>query len=484
MSIYRESLTIPGAPLGEENPLPMFRSPRHRNPLAFDETFLPEDKHLFGEETGFRVLPYRMQDSYSRDRREMELKTIVLENENLKARFLPEYGGRLASLEDRRTGKELLFRNPVFQPANLAIRNAWFSGGIEWNIGRFGHTVLTCAPLFFARMTDDRGNEFLRAYEYERMGGVFLSMDFHLPPGARQLSAHVRIINDNEHPVPMYWWTNIAVREEKDLRIFSGTDQVIYIKPESNIKENSEHFFGRGSLLDLPSLPGKDGSYPRNFPFSSEYFFQTGQEENSPWEAAAYNDGFTFFERSTARLRFRKMFCWGVHQGGRHWCDFLSEPSKGDYVEIQSGLAPTQVHGLEMPAASVWDFTQIFGAVETEPSRTEGDWTKARDYTIKTIDAALPPGEVSRRHEEFRRYAHREPVELLHQGSGWGALEGLRRKRTSDSRPLPQGLVFPGASIGPAQEPWLILLESGELPLPRGNELPLLDGGSRLESYS
>ncbi|MGP3952569.1 hypothetical protein [Streptomyces sp. 7N604] len=36
-------------------------------------------------------------------------------------------------------------RNPVFQPASFALNGAWFSGGIEWNIGATGHTTLSVA---------------------------------------------------------------------------------------------------------------------------------------------------------------------------------------------------------------------------------------------------------------------------------------------------------------------------------------------------
>ncbi|MCZ7665985.1 MAG: DUF5107 domain-containing protein [Chloroflexi bacterium] len=45
------------------------------------------------------------------------------------------------------SGRELLAKNPVFQPANLALRNAWFSGGIEWNIGAIGHSPLHLCAL-------------------------------------------------------------------------------------------------------------------------------------------------------------------------------------------------------------------------------------------------------------------------------------------------------------------------------------------------
>ena len=63
------------------------------------------------------------------------MRVAVLENEFLRATVALDLGGRLLSLYDRRAGRELLYVNPVVQPANLALRNAWFSGGVEWNIG-------------------------------------------------------------------------------------------------------------------------------------------------------------------------------------------------------------------------------------------------------------------------------------------------------------------------------------------------------------
>jgi hypothetical protein len=80
--------------------------------------------------------------------------------------FFTELGGRLISLYDKKSERELLHRNPVFQPANLAIRNAWFSGGIDWNIGQFGHTFTTCAHFTALSRGDDEPG--LRFYEYER----------------------------------------------------------------------------------------------------------------------------------------------------------------------------------------------------------------------------------------------------------------------------------------------------------------------------
>src|SRR5512139_908944 len=125
-SLTLEPLVIPGARLGEENPLPYFRARAAHQTIPADPSLPEEKRYLLGWETGFRVLPYRMQDQYTRQRQPLTFQSIVLENETLKATFLPELGGRLVSLLHKPDNRELLCRNPVFQPANLAIRNAWF----------------------------------------------------------------------------------------------------------------------------------------------------------------------------------------------------------------------------------------------------------------------------------------------------------------------------------------------------------------------
>ena len=113
--------------------LPFFRDKNvdHTVPL---HPSMPDDKRkYFGWQAGRRVLPYRLQDNYSRKRSPYVMKVIVLENEILKATFWVELGGRLMSLIYKPLNRELLYNNPVFQPANLALRNAWFAGGIDRN---------------------------------------------------------------------------------------------------------------------------------------------------------------------------------------------------------------------------------------------------------------------------------------------------------------------------------------------------------------
>ncbi|MDQ8735141.1 DUF5107 domain-containing protein [Paenibacillus sp. LHD-38] len=467
MRVYKSTIRIEGAAIEGVNPLPMFRNNNHHREVNDNGTLTEELRTKIGYETGERYLPYRIQDRYSRTRTTLLLETIILENDHLQAVFLPQYGGRLYSLFDKKSNRDILYTNPVLQPANLAILNAWFSGGIEWNIGQVGHTFTTCSPVHAAILKDDHGNDFLRIYDYERCKNVFWQIDFHLPSGSDKLLIYVKIINDNNKAVPMYWWTNIAVEETAEARVFSSTDEVIYI--DYKIKG-----FGLGKLPYLPTVPGKDVSYPMNFPFSNEYFFQTPASSESPWEAVAYEDGKLFYERSTSRLRYRKMFCWGNHAGGRRWCDFLASPGEGNYIEIQGGFAPTQLHGLDMPAHSEWDFTQVIGLSDIDVELAhQQDWNQAKDYIQDCVDHHMDQEEIIALHQSLQAQAGKAPEQKLFHGSEWGELERLRREKL-ENRTIPEGfLFFDGNHASDAvNQDWLTLLNEGHLPERSVHEIP------------
>ena len=141
-----EQLVMPAADLGGENALTPLRGyETASNAGAPDAAGRDVDYPDRGREAS--ILPYRLQDQYDRRRSPRAFKALVVENQHLKATFLPEVGGRLWSLVHKPARQELLYVNPVFQPANLAVRDAWFTGGVEWNISIIGHCPLTCSPL-------------------------------------------------------------------------------------------------------------------------------------------------------------------------------------------------------------------------------------------------------------------------------------------------------------------------------------------------
>lgn len=205
------------APLGESSSLPDLSGESIlQNNLEF--CLGEEDEIYEGYGRCRNAYPYRQYNAYTRKLTEGEVKTAVLENAYVKAVFLPEFGGRLWELWDKETGQNILYTNDVLRFSNLAVRNAWFSGGVEWNIGVIGHTPLTTEPLYTARLTDEGGNPVLRMYEYERIRKVVYQMDFWLEEG-KNLYCRMRIVNGSSEVIPMYWWSNMAVPEYDGGRI-------------------------------------------------------------------------------------------------------------------------------------------------------------------------------------------------------------------------------------------------------------------------
>lgn len=456
MQIQYTEIILPSAELGGENPLPAFRAEDPDAHLPYDETFTEEEAYLLGKNGGKRVLPYLMQDRYDRNRVKKPLKAVLLENDHLRATILCDYGGRLYSLYDKDQERELLFRNPVIQPANLAIRDAWLSGGVEWNISQVGHTFTTCSPMFCAEVIGNGDERFFRIYEFERQKKLFWQVDFHLPEGSRELYVYVRIVNDNPYDSPMYWWSTTAVPEDSSTRVLMNGSRAMYNRPENGIN-------AMGDMPYFPEFGPKDYSYTLNMKQSNDFFVQIPKEVKTPWEAAAYEDGSVTFEKSTSLLHYRKVFCWGDRPGGWRWKEFLSEEGGGSYIEIQAGIGRSQRHGLIMPAKSEWEFTTAFGGLTGDATKLhDRDWNAACAYLDDELHTRISPAKLYGLHGKFSILGKRSPEKVLHMGSGWGALEARMRKAAGES--MPEGFFFPEESITDQQNYWIALLDNGALP--------------------
>lgn len=451
-SLRMEDYVIPAATMGPENPLPVFRDVQESFTLPVDPRLPDEERRFVGWKAQYRVLPHRLLDTYDRVKKPRAFKAAVLENAFLRATFLPELGGRLVSLFNKERNLELLDKNPVWQPANLALRNAWFSGGVEWNTSCFGHYHLTCAPVFAARIEGLNGEPALRIYEWDRAKAFPWQIDFHLPSDSRFLFVRVRLINIHDEEIPMYWWSNIAAPETPDTRVLVPSDTALHHSGDNPLEINT-----------LPTVFGKDAMYVTNVPVAREFYFRP-EPGNRPWIAALKGDGRGLVQASTARLQGRKLFCWGMTQGGRNWQSYLAQPGCA-YLEIQAGLGKVQPTCLPMPGRAQWMWTEAYGLLEADAKKVHSpDWPNAWRAAQAELDEKLPQARLDALHEELGRVTVRPVQEVLFKGSGWGALERRRLKAAKQEDRIPRELAFGDDSLGAAQQPWLDLIEKGALP--------------------
>ncbi len=457
MSLSFEKIKLLSAELNGESSLP---------PLAYmdnvqnlTESALDEDDGLFVG-YGFlpSVFPYRMQDLYNRSLKEKEYQCAVLENEYLRAVFLPDFGGRMWSLYDKKAQRDLVYQNPVIRPCNLAVRNAWISGGIEYNCGMVGHGPFTCSRIFTARAALEDGTPVLRMYEFERVRRIVYQMDFFLPEDYKVLYARIRIVNPNREVVPMYWWTNIAVPEGKEYR---------------NVVNSSEAYNNFGGCVcknPVPHFNGNDITYPVNNPIAVDYFWKIPESQRK-YTAYLDKNGYGLVQTSTSRLKGRKLFVWGQGPGGARWQEFLTQDNSDQkYVEIQAGLANTQYECLPMPPKTAWEWMECYGALQTRPQKVHGNWDEAISETAECLERLVPEDALESLLKSTRKAAVSPAEALIFRGSGWGELERLRRAANNEDELCPH-LDFGG--VGPEQQEWLTLLNTGNFSEFDAEKMPL-----------
>lgn len=418
-----EQMELPAAELGLENPLPDLSRKRFVSfNVKSSERVSEEEASFIGKGMVKTMIPYLKQDGYDRNKSVTKFDTVVLENDYLKAVFVPSLGGRMWQLYDKEKKQDLLYTNPVFQPCNLALRNAWFSGGVEFNLGMQGHTPFTCSQLFCEKRRDKAGKEYVCMYEYERIRGVAYSVNIYLPEDSKVLYVKNVIENTKNEDCYMYWWTNMAVPETPDTRVI-----VPAVKSFVNKYLNGETIIDK---VDVPYETEADSSYSVNIPHAIDYFFDIPTEENK-WITAVDKDGYGLLQFSQDVLIGRKLFVWGQGQGGRHWNEYLATKEAGPYIEIQAGLAHTQYEHFIMEKMSTIEWVEAFTAIQGDPAKLhDKDWSVA----IEEVNRHLLVHTSGKKAEEalapvFPDVYHSDRVERLCEGSGWGRLENLVRER-------------------------------------------------------
>jgi hypothetical protein len=447
-----EKITLPAAELGPSNPMPDIRNVSyiHTGYEITDKVEHEECKYL-GKGMIPTLLPYQLQDGYSREKRPRDFNAAIVENDHLRAIFLPELGGRLWSIFDKDHQKELLYVNPVFQAGNLGLRNAWFSGGVEFNVGIKGHNPLTCSPLHVA-VDQTPDGEVLRLYEFERIRGIVYSVSAWVNDDSPMLYLRCRIENHSEETKHMYWWTNIAVPETPGTRIIVPASEAFLSF------YSVDHY-----ILDKTNIPINDGidlSYPDNILSSRDFFYRI-PEQSHKWIASANEQGYGLLQCSTNQLYGRKLFVWGMSQGGRRWNEWLSEENSA-YIEIQAGLAYTQLEHIPMESNTVWEWKEIYTLLHNTPKKLHGDYNQA----VHTVETYLKERIGNPNNTYFPSDLSVTNTKQVFTGSNWGHLEEmLKGKRISNT------LFFPRVKDSET-DAWYELLEKGTFPCPNPMQEP------------
>ena len=178
----------------------------------------------------------------------------------------------------------------MLQFANFGLTDAWFAGGIEWNLGSTGHTTLCSRPMHAGVVAGPDG-DVLRLWEWERTRDLVLQVDLTLLPGSDRLYASTRVINPDPEEKPLYYWTNVAMPECRRTRVL--TTAVAAWRTE---------YTGALNRVPVPTqiAPDVDISHPMASRFPADYFYDL-QGQRGRHIVSVEPDGSGFAQTSHAR---------------------------------------------------------------------------------------------------------------------------------------------------------------------------------------
>ena len=156
-------------------------------------------------------------------------------------------------------------------------------------------------------------------------------------------------------------------------------------------------------------------------------------------------------------------------EGGRHWQTFLAKEGCA-YIEIQSGLARTQLEHLPMAGGATISWLESYGPVSANAQRVHGkDWEQAIAAVDEALEADRPMKDMNAWHERMKEEIDKKNGKVMHKGMGFAHAQKALLGDAFDTA----GLELSAMRIGKAEDLWMELAKTGVLPCPDVLEEPL-----------
>jgi tetratricopeptide (TPR) repeat protein len=340
VEVREESLVLPTYPLTGENPNPVFRS-------------------QYGVA---HIYPYTLLTEIADERSDREYRALVLENCYLRLTVLPDLGGRVYAVYDKISERDVFYRNTVVKFSPLAIRGAFFSGGLEFSFP-VAHAPTTADAINWSLARHEDGSASIHLGAREHINGMRWMITLSLYPERSAFSQDVWLYNPTSVPGRYHYWTNASLDSEP------GTE---FIYPLRRVR--SYEFLGTASWpfarLDLiranRGLPGMEGvpmwpadrmQGPFNFRFEENMLAQVsifGRDVEWGFFGAWQHDrGHGYAHIADHRdVSGMKLWSWGTSDVGRVNQTALMDDGSY-YAETQCGAMETQLDFDLLPPGAV-----------------------------------------------------------------------------------------------------------------------------------
>ncbi len=201
------------------------------------------------------IYPYTLQDDIDSHSKDKTYHTLILENKYLLVTVIPDLGGRVYSVYDKISKREVFYKNSVIRFSPLAIRGAFFSGGVEFSFP-VAHAPTTCDKVNWDIRENQNGSASISIGGMEHISRLRWMITLTLFPDRCALAQDVYLFNPGTIPGRYHYWTNASL---------DANDGTEFIYPLHRAR--SYEYAGTASwpfarldlILDRPGLPGMEG---------------------------------------------------------------------------------------------------------------------------------------------------------------------------------------------------------------------------------
>jgi tetratricopeptide (TPR) repeat protein len=298
------------------------------------------------------IYPYTLQDEIASKPRDKEFHTLTLENRYLLVTVITDLGGRVYSVFDKIANREVFYKNSVLKFSPLAIRGAFFSGGVEFSFP-VAHAPTTADPVNWDMHQNDDGSASIIFGGREHISNLRWMISLTLFPNRCALAQDVLLYNSSPIPGRFHYWTNASLEAD---------NQTEFIYPLRRAR--SYEFAGTASWpyarLDLtqedPGLPGMEGvpmwpadrlQKPVNFRWQKNMLAQVSIfGRNVEWDffgawRHSVNHGYAHYAKARD-VAGMKLWSWGNASVGIVNQTALTDDGSV-YAETQCGAMETQL---------------------------------------------------------------------------------------------------------------------------------------------
>lgn len=270
-----------------------------------------------------KIYPYWRFQQFTTEAEMRSWKMVVLENDYLRVKIFPEIGGKVWSICDKTSGKEMFYDNDVVKFRDISLRGPWTSGGIEFNYGVIGHAPSCATPVDWKAVENPDGSVSCFIGVFEMLSRSRWTVEINLPKDAAFVRTSSFWHNGSSEYQPLYSWANSGVKVTDDaLLIFPARNSI------GHEGENIQYPFSEDGT-DLSRYAGQafGGSKSFHMVGSHKPFFGTYYPSE--------DRGVMHWSVRDEKLG-RKYFCWAHSRSGAIWVDLLTD-TRTQYIEMQSG---------------------------------------------------------------------------------------------------------------------------------------------------